>query len=109
MRHCKNISHIRVLVTSLFSNFFSNPTQKTETATGWETKTSNAPGQSNYLLKQNQVAVTKYDLTVFVRLFQNSGKLWKFQGPGDFQRRVTSSLTVDTWVLPQAENNDKQF
>jgi len=68
MRPCKNNSHIQVLVT----NFFSNPTHKTEsgTASRWETTKSKQPSwaQSNHLPDQKQGPVTKYNLTVFIRL-----------------------------------------
>ncbi len=66
--------------------FFSNPTHKTETATAsrWETTNSNPDGPIK--------AVNKYNLTVFIRLFQGSSRALKscapFQGP--------SSLPVDS-------------
>ncbi len=48
--------------------------------------------QSNYLANQKQGAVSKYDLTVFLRLFQGSSRTLKmcaiFEGP--------RSLAVDS-------------
>jgi hypothetical protein len=68
MRPCKNNSHIQVLVT----NFFSNPTHKTKigTASMWDITNSNPVGpiKSNHLPDQKQGPVTKYNLTVFIRL-----------------------------------------
>ncbi len=64
---CKNISHIRVLVTNCF------PTPPIKLKLGQRVEESlliaTHLDQSNYLANQNQGAVNKYVLTAFIRLW----------------------------------------
>jgi hypothetical protein len=80
---CKNISHITVLVT----NCFPTPPIKLKLGQRVEERLLIAThlDQSNYLANQKQGAVNKYDLTVFISLFDGSSRALKsctcFQGP----------------------------
>ncbi len=67
---------IQVLVTYLP---FSNRTHKTETriAIGRKLWIATHLDQPNYLANQKQREINKYDLTVFIRLFQGSSKALK--------------------------------
>jgi len=58
MSHCKNNSHIQVVVT----NFFSNSTHKTETGTAswWETTTNSNPLGPIKLSSQSETGSNQY-------------------------------------------------
>jgi hypothetical protein len=103
---CKNISHIQVLVTYFF------PTPPIKLKLGLQIDGSlliaTHLDKSNYLASQKQGSVNKYDLTVFIRLFQGSESCAFFQGLPvnpldfwllylikDFQCRVTSWVPVE--------------
>jgi hypothetical protein len=64
--------HIQVLVT----NFFPTPPIKWKLGlqVGGRLLLATHLDQSNYLANQKQGAVNKYDLTVFIRLFQSSSR-----------------------------------
>jgi hypothetical protein len=60
---------------------------KLELQTGGRVLIATHLNQSNYLANQEQEAVKKYDLTVFIRLFQGSSRPLKdvhFQGHSSF-------------------------
>jgi len=73
------VSHIQVLVT----NFFPTPPIKLKLGLqgGRRLLIATHLDQSNYLANEKQGAVNKYELTVFIRLFQGSGSCKFFQGP----------------------------
>jgi len=79
---CKNISCIRVLVT----NFFSTPPIKLKLwlQVGGRLVIAIHLDQSNYLPNQKHESVNKYDLAVFIRLFQGSESCKSCQGPSSF-------------------------
>jgi hypothetical protein len=85
MQTCKNLSHIQVLVIY----FIPTPPikLKLELQTGGRLLIATHLDQSNYPANQEQEAVNKYDLTVFIRLFQGSSRPLKdvhFQGHSNF-------------------------
>jgi hypothetical protein len=78
MPPCKNISHIKVLI----SYFFPTPPIKLKLRLqiGGRLLIATHLDQLNYLPNQKQGAVNKYDLTVFIRLFESSESCAFFQG-----------------------------
>jgi len=112
----KSISHITVLLT----NCFPTPPIKLKLGQRVEERLLIAThfDQSNYLANQKQGAVNKYDLTVFIRLFDGPSRALKsctrFQGPSflkwihwiwllnliqHFQCRVTYWVGGDALIL----------
>jgi hypothetical protein len=74
----KNISHIQVLVTYCFPTL---PIKlKLGLQIGGRLLMATHLDQWNYLANQKQGTVNKYDLTVFIRLFQGSESCTFFQG-----------------------------
>ncbi len=102
---CRNIFDIQVLVT----NFFRAPHIKLKL--GLEVvgrlQIATHSDQSNYLANQKQAAVNKYDVTVFIRVFQGSENCSFLQGASslpldllmtliqDFQCRLTYGTLVE--------------
>jgi hypothetical protein len=76
MGPCKNISDIHVFVIILFA------TAPIKVKLGLQVITTPF-NQSNYLLNQKQGEVNKYNLTVFIRLFQASSEA--LEGVGIFK------------------------
>ncbi len=72
---CKNISCVQVLVTY----FFPTPPIKLKLGLQIDGRLLIAThlDKSNYLTSQKQGSVNKYDLTVFIRLFQGSSRALK--------------------------------
>jgi len=75
---CKNISYIQVLIIY----FFPTPPIKLKLGLriGGRLLIATHLDQSNYLTNQQEGAVNKFDLTVFIRLFQGAGRCACFQG-----------------------------
>ncbi len=73
MRPCENMSHIQVLVDT---NFFPTPPIKVKLGVLVDGRLLIAThlDQSNYLANQKQRTVNKYDLTLFITLFQASSR-----------------------------------
>jgi hypothetical protein len=86
---CKNISYIQVLIIY----FFPTPPIKLKLRLLIATHLD----QSNYLTNQKQGAVNKFDLTVFIRLFQDSSKV---QEDVHFSRVATIFQWINwIWLL----------
>jgi len=80
----KHISHIQVLVTY---SLFSTPPLKLKLGLqiGGRLLTATHLDQSNYLANEKQRAASRYDLTVFIRLFQGSSRCEFLQGHSSLQ------------------------
>jgi hypothetical protein len=95
---CKNISHIQVLGIYLLPTL---SIQLKGLQIGGRLLVATHLDESNYLANQKQGAVNKYDLILFIRLFQGSSRAPK--GPGTcafFQNH--SSLPVDSLDMTTA-------
>jgi len=90
---CRNIFDIQVLVT----NFFRTPHIKLKL--GLEVvgrlQIATHSDQSNYLANQKQAAVNKYDVTVFIRVFQSPENCSFLQGASSLPLDLLMSLIQD--------------
>ncbi len=90
---CRNISEIQVLVTNFFRT--SHIKLKLGLQVGARLQIATHSDQSNYLANKKQEAVNKYDVTVFIRLFQGSENCGFLQGASSLQLDLLMSLIQD--------------